>query len=772
MSSTRQLAAIMFTDIRGYKAWLQKVPGAPLMKYLLVSLLLLNPFVLNRLCAQDTNTTFYLKDTLPVSTSATSNPCILINGIWKYHPDDNAYPLDQWTSPDFNDTSWEETLSRLPMDTLPNGGWTGAGLFRLHLIVDSMLWNKPLAIYIVQKGASEIYLDGKLVRKYGIVGSTGTAETGVNTLTTHPGFVILSQSAHVISVRFSSFSLLHNRPPGISDLGFVVAIGNATTAIQQGINNLKFFRTIEILAIAIPLTFSLLHFLLFLFAGRIRSNLYFAVFTFVIALWGILEHESFFTVELQTALTLKRLWPVYTALAPLTGIRFLYALFYPKIPKQFWVFTLVAFALSIAAWFTRKIVPYLILILFLLYIFEMLRVVVVAIRGKKQGAKIIGFGFMTFGFSLLALIIAGLVFHYFSLHFFYGMLYLVGVLGILISMSLYLSLSISNTNKNLEVQTQKSHALEVENARKEVELEKAAELKEAYNALEAAHSTLKSTQAQLIQSEKMASLGELTAGVAHEIQNPLNFVNNFSEVNTELIDEMNHEVDKGNFPEVKSIAKHIKENQEKITEHGKRADAIVKGMLQHSRSSSGVKEPTDINALVDEYLRLAYHGLRAKDKTFNATMKTDYDPSIGLVNVIPQDIGRVILNLITNAFYAVSEKNKTMTHLTPYPLEGGPEFVPTVSVQTKLQLPLPGGRGSDGANRFVEISVSDNGPGISAHILDKIFQPFFTTKPTGQGTGLGLSLSYDIVKAHGGEIKVNTSEGEGTEFIIQLPVSL
>ena len=275
--------------------------------------------------------------------------------------------------------------------------------------------------------------------------------------------------------------------------------------------------------------------------------------------------------------------------------------------------------------------------------------------------------------------------------------------------------------------------------------------------LEKTLTNLKATQSQLIQSEKMASLGELTAGIAHEIQNPLNFVNNFSEVNTELIDEMNHEIDKGNLPEVKSIANDIKENQEKITEHGKRADAIVKGMLQHSRSSVGVKEPTDINALADEYLRLAYHGLRAKDKSFNATMKTDYDPSIGLVNVIPQDIGRVILNLITNAFYAVS----TMAPKSP---KGDLNYEPTVTISTKLLKSPLGDLG-------VHVSVSDNGPGIPAHIVDKIFQPFFTTKPTGKGTGLGLSLSYDIVKAHGGELKVETKEGEGSVFTILIPVS-
>ena len=265
---------------------------------------------------------------------------------------------------------------------------------------------------------------------------------------------------------------------------------------------------------------------------------------------------------------------------------------------------------------------------------------------------------------------------------------------------------------------------------------------------------LKSTQSQLIQSEKMASLGELTAGIAHEIQNPLNFVNNFSEVNTELIDEAGEEMDKGNISEVKIILNSIKTNEEKINHHGKRADAIVKGMLQHSRSSSGVKEPTDINALADEYLRLAYHGLKAKDKSFNATMKTDFDETIGNINIIPQDIGRVILNLINNAFYATIEKQK----------QGLANYEPTVTLKTLKNPPL-GGRGAE-----VVISVKDNGNGIPQKIVDKIFQPFFTTKPTGQGTGLGLSLSYDIIKAHGGEIKVETKEGEGTEFIIQLPV--
>jgi two-component system NtrC family sensor kinase len=273
-------------------------------------------------------------------------------------------------------------------------------------------------------------------------------------------------------------------------------------------------------------------------------------------------------------------------------------------------------------------------------------------------------------------------------------------------------------------------------------------LQEQKQEIETTLGELKTTQKQLVQSEKMASLGELTAGIAHEIQNPLNFVNNFSEVNTELIEEADQEIDKGNLSEVKIILNDIKENEQKINHHGKRADAIVKGMLQHSRSSTGVKEPTDINALADEYLRLAYHGLRAKDKSFNATMKTDFDNSIGNINIIPQDIGRVVLNLLTNAFYVVDEKKKS----------GVDNYEPTVSISTKKM------------DNKVEIKVSDNGNGIPQKVLDKIFQPFFTTKPTGQGTGLGLSLSYDIVKAHGGELKVETKEGKGSTFIIQIPV--
>jgi len=304
----------------------------------------------------------------------------------------------------------------------------------------------------------------------------------------------------------------------------------------------------------------------------------------------------------------------------------------------------------------------------------------------------------------------------------------------------------------------RSQQLKSENRRLEEKVElRTSELEKSLN-------DLKATQAQLIQSEKMASLGELTAGIAHEIQNPLNFVNNFSEVSNELIDEMNEELDKGDIEEARAISIDIKQNLSKINHHGKRADAIVKGMLEHSRKSAGEKVAIDLNALADEYLRLSYHGLRAKDKSFNADFESNLDPNLPKVEVIPQDIGRVLLNLINNAFYAVNERSRK--DLPGFQnLEGLEHFKLLVTISTK------------NLGDRIEISVKDNGPGIPDAIKEKIFQPFFTTKPPGSGTGLGLSLSYDIVKAHGGELTVESQEYDGihsgntgTVFYILLPI--
>jgi signal transduction histidine kinase len=280
--------------------------------------------------------------------------------------------------------------------------------------------------------------------------------------------------------------------------------------------------------------------------------------------------------------------------------------------------------------------------------------------------------------------------------------------------------------------------------------ERTAELTNQKNELQQTLVLLQTTQQQLIQSEKLASLGELTAGIAHEIQNPLNFVNNFSEVSMELVDEMADELSKGDKDEAMAIAGDIKQNLEKIIHHGKRADGIVKGMLQHSRASNGIKELTDINALADEYLRLAFHGLRAKDKSFNADLVTHFEAGMPKINVVPQDIGRVLLNLFTNAFFAVQKMQA----------KSGAEYKPTIELSTSAN------------NDFVKVKVKDNGTGIPDELKDKIMQPFFTTKPTGEGTGLGLSISYDIiVKGHNGQIEVSSKENEYTEFIIILPIA-
>jgi two-component system, NtrC family, sensor kinase len=322
-------------------------------------------------------------------------------------------------------------------------------------------------------------------------------------------------------------------------------------------------------------------------------------------------------------------------------------------------------------------------------------------------------------------------------------------------------------NKREKIQRQKDEEEKriLEGQKKELErqvAQRTAELTHQKEELEDTLDQLKATQNQLIQSEKLASLGELTAGIAHEIQNPLNFVNNFSELSVDLANELKEEINKIDIPEkdkayIAEILTDLSQNQEKISHHGKRASSIVKGMLEHSRTSTGKKELTDINALADEYLRLSYHGLRAKDKSFNADFKTDLDTRIPKIEVIPQDMGRVILNLINNAFYAVNEKAK---HLRSGSAENFPNesYTPSVLVSTKL------------LKDEIEIRIKDNGTGMPDSIKAKIFQPFFTTKPTGQGTGLGLSLAYDIVtKGHGGTLEVESTEGASTEFVLSLP---
>jgi len=609
---------------------------------------------------------------------------------------------------------------------------------------------KMIALAVNQVGASEIYLNGNLIQEYGKVSSNFNEEQTYNPYGQPLNALLGEAPDQLLSVRFSfnKRNLYYHR----SNF-FNLQLSQPSTAQGNFIEQKISFDLYRSVVWGIFIILSILQLSIYLVDRNRKINLYLSLFTFF---QSCTFSNSILSPFLHSSTSIFYWYILFFIAAHITFAFFLlvvYNLF--NQPKSRWFKFLVGLCLlTIPIEFGReRILIYNTLTgIGILVYFENLRISIIAFRKKYPG-------------STLFLIGQSIAFVFFTLHQYftvqpYTYLIIEHVIAFLtpaVIISIHLAREFAQNNislrqrlKEIELLSEKSLAQEQEKQQilttQNETLER--QVQERTAALKQSLDDLKSTQSQLIQSEKMASLGELTAGIAHEIQNPLNFVNNFSEVNKELLVEMKDEMDKGNMDDAKALANDVIDNEEKINHHGKRADAIVKGMLQHSRSSSGVKEPTDINALADEYLRLSYHGLRAKDKDFNAEMKTDFDPSIGKINIVPQDIGRVILNLITNAFYVVDEKKKQI----------GDGYEPTVSVSTK----------KEGDKIF--ISVKDNGNGIPQKVLDKIFQPFFTTKPTGQGTGLGLSLSYDIVKAHGGELKVETKEGEGSEFVIQLPV--
>ena len=629
--------------------------------------------------------------------------------------------------------------------------WKGLGWFRKTFVLPDSLIGKDVQMRMGQFGASEIYLDGRLVYRYGVIGHSKEEEHTY--IPRKPLLVIMdTRPQHTLLVKFSNYSI---GKPGDMDIlkGFWLQLSPDVAKAEKKL----FARYHYIVSFSIVFGFCLFFFFVFLFYLDRLSSL-------MAAFWLLDYFILFFSYHLLTQVTdgktfllLSQAWQFSILILNAFIVLYYYTLYQSRIPRKGWLILLIMTMLAVVNISNGKIINFF-PVINLLFTIEFFRVIISGIRNRPgKGFWILGIGQLLS--SILFLIIVANVFKIFPTYSPSTTREMASVFVDLIyplMLSLQLAWEFGSSNRNLKQQLVIVKKLSDENMEKEKEkqliltnqkeiLEK--EVTERTSNLNLSIKELKETQSQLIQSEKMASLGELTAGIAHEIQNPLNFVNNFSEVSTELVDEMNDEINKGNLEDAKQIAQDLKQNLEKINHHGKRAGDIVKGMLQHSRSSSGVKEPTNINALADEYLRLAYHGLRAKDKSFNATMKTDLDETIGNINVIPQDIGRVILNLITNAFYAVAEKKKQLP-------EG---YEPTVTVSTKKE------------NDNIFVSVKDNGNGIPQKVLDKIFQPFFTTKPTGQVTGLGLSLSYDIVKAHGGELKVETKEGEGSEFVISLP---
>ncbi len=680
-----------------------------------------------------------------------------VDSLWLFHSGKGLPALDT------NNTGWEIANTELLQNK--NGkplAMQGVGWYQKSFSVPVGFRGKPAALRMGQFGASQIFLDGKLIQCYGVVGSS--IENEKIYVPRNPVLVNLdSQAYHTLLVHYSN---VHANNPGYANrhIGFRLLISSSEVKPQTWIVN----ATSLSVSIGILFIFSIYFFFVWLFYPKRLASLItmLLLLNFCVVLasvyFEITENEWEPLVRASNTGAITALW------LNLFLLLVLYALYYKgTMPRRTWLIVAGMIVCMFAV--LNPQFAFLSGVVSILVYVEIIRMLILGIKNKTTGFWILLSGFLIqqTGFFLFVLD----VFHRFPVYT--PQLLLVQMifpqLGIPLTYSLHLAWEFRSANRVLSSQLIQVNELSQKNLEQEMEkqqllasqnetLEK--QVKERTAALTKSLSELKSTQAQLIQSEKMASLGELTAGIAHEIQNPLNFVNNFSEVNKELITEMKTEIAKGNLDEVKSIADDLESNEEKINHHGKRADAIVKGMLQHSRQTSGIKEPTDINALCDEYLRLSYHGLRAKDKNFNAEIKTDFDESIGKIKIIPQDIGRVLLNLYDNAFYAVN----------PPPPKGGVLITnemsdPTVWVSTKR----------DGNN--VLITVRDNGKGIPANIVDKIFQPFFTTKPTGQGTGLGLSLSYDIVKAHGGELSVESwgkvetlpIRQTGTTFVIVLP---
>ena len=707
------------------------------MKYILFILAFLLPLTL---FSQEENV-FTIADTTLVNRWAH------LAANWSYQKGDNM----DWSDPKFDDSSWTK-ISSYNLNKLDNkiiGGNNEIVWFRKPIKTDSTL-NDAIVLKIYQVGASEIYLDGKLIHSLGKVSSNPDEIETYNSPNNVFSLPLAKNKEHLLAVRFVNSqpkypiyyehegriwiqaTSLHNVLTNEPKLAF------PDNERRSWTNNL-------FMVLGIGLFMFVLFLCLYIFFKREKINGYFALTSLFFSCFIssiLLDFSSYvyaFKYDFATGL--------FSVLYSLTSLYCIYKIFNKRNGFVFWSITAIGI-LFIPSFFLFSTI-YSGPIFGILILFELIRISIISLKSDKILALI----FLSLGiFNLIYWILLSLDrltdINIPKLQNYQPFAYALLPLSIAIYLGYFFGKRSQSLRLNLERVQKLSREKESILSKQNETLEQ--QVKERTASLNQSLEELKATQSQLIQSEKMASLGELTAGIAHEIQNPLNFVNNFSEVSTELIDEMNEELEKGDLEEAKAISNDIKQNLEKINHHGKRADGIVKGMLQHSRKNTGEKELTDINKLADEYFRLAYHGLRAKDKSFNAQLETDYDDSIKTVNMIPQDIGRVILNLITNAFYAVDEKKSNSESI---------DFKPTVSVSTKK------------LKDTIEIIIKDNGNGIPKDILDKIFQPFFTTKPTGKGTGLGLSMSYDIIRAHNGKLQVESNDKEGTIFTVSLPIT-
>ncbi len=689
---------------------------------------------------------------------------ILLDKGWKWHAGDNP----EWAKPDFDDSAWESIDPTKDIMDLPQVRKAGIGWLRLNLHVDStLLQQQAITLLVGQVAASVLYSNGQLILRLGTVSPNADEVDAVSTTFHTIGLPGVGKSTYALAVRiavqpnlpYTKFGNVRNTLYRV----YVVAVSqlDPLRPLSQRRYN---FLTYTFVKAGLFFILALLHLCFFIFYPLKKANLFFAISSLLFFLhWLVLGLRN--TSLLSDLDTLMYVGQLRAVLFPVNYICLVTALYTAyALPKSFYYWAGVgACGLLIVIYFLnyQSGVPWIEIGSTIVMTAEAIRITVMAVVRKHRGVNIIliGLVFSFVGLSMRYLTEFTSLLPYFRINNYANTFDNFGVLSLPLFLSVYLASEFAFASKSLAAQLVAVKQLSAQTLAQEQEKQQilatqneVLENQVAARTIELQHSleNLKATQNQLIQKEKMASLGELTAGIAHEIQNPLNFVNNFSEVSVELVDELDQELERGETQEARVIADDLRQNLQRITQNGQRASNIVKGMLEHSRSSTGERQPTNLNALCDEYLRLAFQGQRAKNKAFECVLETHFDPDLPPISVVAQDLSRVLLNLFNNAFYAVGQKQKTAPA----------DYQPTISVSTEQ------------INGQVVIHVGDNGMGIPDAIREKIFQPFFTTKPTGEGTGLGLSLSYDMVtKGHGGTLEVESEAGQFTEFVITLPTN-
>lgn len=669
-----------------------------------------------------------------------------------------------WANPNFDHSQWQrlDSLDLMSLNVDDRGVFEG--WFILTIRLDTSFTNTPLYLKLHNGSPADIYVNGKYQCSFGNTDLKSGKYRGYHRdLDIPPKVTLPTNQELLVAIHFVEYQETLYQYSVFANGGNIVNFSLLSIINEQAfLETFERIRNYEVMRFsesAALLVFIIL-FWLIAFLNRSQAHLiYSAIIVTLLFLVNVIDYLNSTVNSLTSnqAAIISSSNPPTIIFLFITFVYLIATILEVSINRYIKIFTTIIALFSLFVFFVPLIISNTYLFGSILFCIILITYYLIKYRRSLKGSKRI----IIIGPIIMLLIISFQV----TITAMFGVNILedyADLITFIIPLNLlfFIAFWLKEMVRNIEIKAQE--LVLISNEKREILQNQNVVLEqqvlERTESLKASLENLKATQSQLIQSEKMASLGELTAGIAHEIQNPLNFVNNFSEVSNELIDEMKVELATGNREQATEIANDLKQNLEKINHHGKRADAIVKGMLQHSRTSSGKKELTDINALCDEYIRLAYHGLRAKDKTFNAKFETHLDPSLPKVNVVAQDIGRVILNLINNAFYAVNEKWK---------VESGKSerYEPTVTISTSL------GDSITGIKDIIKITVKDNGNGIPDSIKEKIFQPFFTTKPTGQGTGLGLSLSYDIItKGHEGQLRVTSGEGQGSEFIITLPI--